>query len=109
MATLLVVDLPALLDSSQAGAAAAKELEKAWVEAKARPEEERKALLTRLEARRDGLREQLLARARPVVAQLASEKKADAVLEKGAVLWSAAEDITQAVITRVDAGGPLKG
>jgi Skp family chaperone for outer membrane proteins len=109
MATLLVVDLPALLDTSKVGADAARELEKAWNEAKSKPEEERRELLAKLQARRDGLREQLLARAKPLVAQLAKEKKADAVLEKGAVLWSTAEDITQALIARVDAGGPLKG
>lgn len=109
MSTLLVVDLPTLLDTSKVGADAAKELEKAWVEAKSKPEDERRELLSKLQARRDGLRDQLLARARPVVEQLAKEKKADAVLEKSAVLWSHAEDITQAVIARVDAGGPLKG
>ena len=45
MATLLVVDLTALLDTSKVGAEAAKGLEKTWNEAKGLPDEERQALL----------------------------------------------------------------
>ena len=108
MATLLVVDLTALLDTSKVGAEAAKGLEKTWNDAKKLPDEERQALLAKLQAQRDQLREALFARARPIVAELAKEKKADAVLDKSAVLWGKADDITKALIKKVDAGGPLK-
>ena len=45
MATLLVVDLAALLDTSKVGAEAAKGLEKTWNDAKKLPDEERQKLL----------------------------------------------------------------
>ena len=108
MATLLVVDLTALLDSSKVGAEAAKGLEKTWNEAKKLPEEQRQELLGKLQQQRDGLREALFARARPLLAEMAKEKKADAVLDKSAVLWGKGDDVTKALIKKVDAGGPLK-
>jgi len=108
MATILVVDLTALLDSSKVGAEAAKGLEKTWKEAAKLPDEEKQKLLIKLQAQRDGLREALFSRARPLLAELAKEKKADLVLEKSAVLWGGAEDVTKALIKKVDAAGPLK-
>ena len=108
MATLLVVDLTALLDSSKVGAEAAKGLEKTWNEAKKLPDEERQALLGKLQNQRDALREALFARARPLLAEIAKEKKADAVLDKSAVLWGKGDDVTKALIKKGDAGGPLK-
>jgi len=106
---LLVLDLAAVLDTSKVGADAAKSLEKRWGEAKALPEDKQKKLLAELEQKRAALRKQLLDRARPAVAELAKKKGAAAVLEKGAVLWTEAEDITAQVIARVDAAGALKG
>ncbi len=107
MATLLVVDLAALLDTSKVGAEAAKGLEKTWNDAKKLPDEERQELLGKLQSQRDTLREALFARARPLLAEMAKEKKADAVLDKSAVLWGKGDDITKALIKKVDAGGPL--
>ena len=108
MATLLVVDLAALLDSSKVGAEAAKGLEKTWNAAAKLPEEERQALLAKLQSQRDALREALFARARPLLAEIAKEKKADAVLDKSAVLWGKGDDVTKTLIKKVDAAGPLK-
>jgi Skp family chaperone for outer membrane proteins len=109
MSTFLVVDLTALLDSSTVGAEAAKGLEKTWKDSQKLPDDEKAQLLAKLQAQRDGLREALFARARPLLAELAKEKKADLVLDKSAVLWAAkAEDVTKALIKKVDAGGPLK-
>lgn len=108
MSTFLVVDLTALLDTSTVGAEAAKGLEKTWKDAQKKPEAERQELLAKLQGQRDGLREALFARARPLIAELAKEKKADAVFDKSAMLWGAAEDVTRALIKKVDAGGPLK-
>lgn len=108
MATVLVVDLTALLDTSKVGAEAAKGLEKAWKESEKQPEAERAKLLTKLQKQRDGLREALFARARPLLAELAKEKGADLVLDRSAVLWGTTEDVTKALIKKVDAGGPLK-
>ena len=108
MSTLLIVDLAALLDTSKVGAEAAKGLEKTWNDAKQLPDEERQALLGKLQGQRDALREALFARARPLLAELAKEKKADAVLDKSAVLWGKGEDVTKALMKKVDAGGPLK-
>lgn len=108
MATLLVVDLTALLDSSKVGAEAAKGLEKTWNEAKKLPEEQRQELLSKLQNQRDALREALFARARPLLAEIAKAKKADVVLDKSAVLWGTGDDVTKALIKKVDAGGPLK-
>lgn len=109
MATVLVVDLTAVLDTSKVGADATKALEKSWNEASKLPDAEKQKVLAKLQAQRDALGEALLARARPALAELAKEKKADLVLEKTAVLWSsAAEDVTKQLIKKVDAGGPLK-
>jgi Skp family chaperone for outer membrane proteins len=108
MATLLVVDLTALLDDSKVGAEAAKALEKTWAESKKLPEEERQKLLEKLQSQRDSLRAALFARARPILAEIAKEKKAEAVLDKSAVLWGGGEDVTKALIKKVDAAGPLK-
>ena len=106
--TLLTLDLRALLDTTKVGAEAAKALEKQWNDAKPADDAAKTKLLRDLETKRDALRTQLLARAKPVVAELAKAKKAQAVLEKSIVVWTEAEDITAAVIAKVDAGGPLK-
>jgi Skp family chaperone for outer membrane proteins len=108
MSTLMTVDLTAVLDTSTVGAEAAKLLERLWAEARTQPEDKRRELLKQLEARRDGLRQQLLDRARPIIAELARQKGATMVVEKSAVLFSSGEDLTQALIARVDAAGPLK-
>lgn len=108
MPTLLVVDLAALLDTSKVGAEAAKGLEKTWNDAKKLPDDERQKLLSKLQSQRDVLREALFARARPLLEEIAKEKKADAVLEKSAVLWVKGDDVTKALIKKIDAGGPLK-
>ena len=107
MTVVLVVDLTAVLDTSQVGKDATAALQKKWKDAEKKPEAEREALLNDLRRQRDGLREALLKRARPVVEALAKEKKATLVLERTAVLWGATEDVTPLVIKRVDAGGPL--
>lgn len=109
MATIALLDTPQLLDKSKVGLEAAKGLEKTWAEAKAQPEDKKRELLNQLEQKRNALRKQLMDRATPIIAELAKAKKLDAVLEKGAVIWSNAEDLTDAVIAKVDAGGPLKG
>jgi len=110
MPDLLLIDLPALLDTSKVGQDAAKTLEKTWNDAKKEPESKRKELLTQLQAKRDQLRTALLQRARPIIAAQAKKKSAKVVLEKGTAVWAdpAVEDITHAVIKEVDAGGPLK-
>lgn len=107
MSSILIIDVTALLDTSKVGAAAAKQLEKAWDDAKRQPEDKKQALLAQLTAKRDGLRKQLIDRARPIVAELAKQKGALAVLERSAVVWSQGEDITATVIAKVDAAGPL--
>ncbi len=109
MTTHLVVDLAAVLDKSKVGAEAAKSLEKAWAEAKSQSDDKKRKLLDELEKKRAGLRRALLDRVRPAVAELAKKKGAQVVLEKGAVLWTDADDITAEVIARVDEKGPLKG
>ena len=106
--TLLTLDLRSLLDSCKVGIEAAKGLEKAWSDAKPADDAARQKLLQELEGKRDSLRTLLLARAKPVIAELAQKKGAAAVLEKGTVLWTQSEDITDQVIAKVDAGGPLK-
>jgi Skp family chaperone for outer membrane proteins len=106
--TLLTLDLRSLLDSCKVGIEAAKGLEKAWNEAKPADDAAKTKLLRELESKRDTLRTALLARAKPVIAELAKKKGAAAVLEKGTVLWSESEDITAQVAAKVDAGGPLK-
>lgn len=109
MATVLVVDLTALLDTSKVGIEAAKTLEKEWQAAQHQSDTERAELLRKLQARRDILREALFSRARPLVAALGKEKKADLVVDRSAILWAAsAEDVTKVLIDRVDAAGPLK-
>ncbi len=106
--TLLTLDLRFLLDSCKVGLEAAKGLEKAWNEAKPADDAAKQALLRELEGKRDGLRGLLLARAKPVIAELAKKKGAAAVLEKSVVIWGESEDITAQVIAKVDAAGPLK-
>lgn len=109
MPDMLIIDVQALLDTSKAGADAAKALRREWDEAKALPEDRQRTLLAQLEERRDNLRKALLTRARPVLAEVAKKKGARVVLEKGAVLWSGeqVEDVTATVIQQVDALGPL--
>lgn len=106
--TLLIIDLRGLLDSCKVGIEASKGLEKAWSEAAPTDPAAKQKLLTELESRRDKLRAALLTRARPFIAELAKKKGAAAVLEKGAVVWTEAEDITAQIVSKVDAGGPLK-
>lgn len=108
MAIIGILDTTLLLDSSKVGADAAKALEKTWNEAKSQPEDKKRELLAQLEQKRSNLRQQVIDRARPVVIELAKLKKLEAVLEKGAVVWSTAEDLTKDVIAKVDAQGPLK-
>ena len=47
-------------------------------------------------------------RAPPLLAEFATEKKADAELDKSAELWGNGDDVTKALIKKVDAEGPLK-
>ena len=108
MAIIGILDTTLLLDSSKVGADAAKALEKTWNEAKTQPDDKKRELLAQLEQKRSNLRQQVIDRARPVVIELAKQKKLEAVLEKGAVVWSTAEDLTKDVIAKVDAQGPLK-
>ena len=108
MGPLLVIDFVALLDRSIAGSDATKALERQWKDAAAQPDEKKRELLGQLEVKRDSLRKQLLDRARPVIAELAKKKGAVVVLERSAVAWAEAEDITALVSARVDALGPLK-
>jgi len=75
---LLTLDLRNLLDTCKVGSEAAKSLEKAWNETKPADDAAKTRLLRELEGKRDGLRTQLLARAKA--------KKASAVLEMGTVL-----------------------
>jgi len=107
MTTILTVDVVGLLDQSKVGADAARSLEKAWNEAKGQPEEKRNELLAQLQAKRDGLRQRLFERAKPIMAEVARQKGAIAVLDKSVVAWSPGEDITALIIAKVDAGGPL--
>lgn len=109
MATIGIIDTAQLLDSSKVGADAAKALEKTWAEAKSQPDDKKREVLAQLEQKRASLRQQVIDRAKPVIAELAKQKKLDVVLEKGAVVWSTGEDLTKEVIAKVDAGGPLKG
>jgi Skp family chaperone for outer membrane proteins len=102
-----ILDTTLLLDASKVGADAAKALETTWNEAKAQPEDKKRELLAQLEQKRANLRQQVIDRAKPVVIELAKQKKLEAVLEKGAVVWSTAEDLTRDVIAKVDAQGPL--
>lgn len=110
MPDILILDVPSLLDTSKVGAEAAKSLEKTWTEAKSKPEATQKQVLTELARRRDDLRTALLARARPLLGELAKKKGAKLVLEKGAVIWAdpSVEDVTAQIIAKVDALGPLK-
>ena len=106
--TLLTLDLRNLLDTCKVGIEAAKGLEKAWSDAKPANDAAKQKLLRDLEGKRDKLRGLLLARAKPVISELAKKKGATAVIDKNAVVWTEAEDITALVIAKVDAGGPLK-
>lgn len=108
MATIGILDTAQLLDSSKVGAEAAKSLEKTWNDAKSQPDEKKREVLAQLEQRRIALRQALMDRARPIVAELAKKKGLEVVLEKGAVVWSTGEDLTKEVIAKVDSGGPLK-
>lgn len=106
--SLLTIDTAQLLDSSTAGSAAAKVLTDRWEAAASKSAAEKQALLAELQVLRDSLRRQLLERAQPVIAEIAKKKKATAVLDKAAVVFGTLEDITDAVMARVDAQGPLK-
>lgn len=128
----LVVDMQRVLDESQVGKDAAAALEG---QMKAAQEEFRKLgekakaatgadktkaeqattqfeakALGDLDTRRRELREELVARARPIMAGLAMKEGAKLVLERSAVIiFDSNGDITNEVITKVDAAGPLKG
>ncbi|MBM4379741.1 MAG: hypothetical protein FJ086_10640 [Deltaproteobacteria bacterium] len=95
----LVVDMKAVLDRSRAGKDGAARLAAEWERCKGLPDGA---------ARLDGLRAQLcaplIARAGEVVRKLATERKAAAVFERGAVLLCPPERVvTEAVISAVDA------
>ena len=107
MDAIFTVDLIALLDKSRIGAEAAKSLEKAWAEAQAQPEAKRQELLAQLQSKRDALRQKLIDRTRPIIAELGKAKGALAVLEKGSVAWSSGGDLTAEVMAKLDASGPL--
>lgn len=108
--TFLVVDVPAVLDQSKVGAEAAKALSTEWEKSKSESAEKQREALSKLQQKRDELRAALLKRAKPILAELAKQKSARAVLERGAVLWAdeKIEDVTAQVIAKLDAGGPLK-
>ncbi|MBI3182731.1 MAG: OmpH family outer membrane protein [Myxococcales bacterium] len=108
--TLLQLDLASLLDASKVGRDAARALENEWSITEGMPEDRRGEVLANLREKRDALRSALLARAGPIVAELAKKRGASAVLERGSLVWAAekVEDITAAVIKEVDAQGPLK-
>jgi len=62
-----------------------------------------------LEARRKEMRDELVARARPIMSGLAMSQGAKLVLERTAVIiFDPNGDVTADVIARVDAQGPLK-
>jgi Skp family chaperone for outer membrane proteins len=107
MDAIFTVDLIALLDKSRIGADAAKALEKAWGEAHAHSDAKRKELLEQLQGKRDALRQKLIDRARPIIAELGKVKGALAVLEKGSVAWTSGGDLTDEVMAKLDASGPL--
>jgi Skp family chaperone for outer membrane proteins len=108
MSAVLVVDLAALLDTSKVGIEATKDLEKQWEAAKKLNDAERPVQFAKIQAKRDALRDALLARAKPLVADLARDKKADLVLDRSAVLWGKTEDVTAVLIAKVDALGAIK-
>ena len=110
MADLLLVDWVAVLDGSTVGQRAAQALASIWAQAADKPDAERQKLQEQLEGRRERLRQELLARAHPVLSALAKQRKAKLVLEKNQVAWAdpSVEDITALVIAEVDRAGPLK-
>ncbi len=105
--TLLTIDTARLLDESQVGVAAANVLARRWSDASAKPEAEREKLLLALQTERDQLRERLLSRARPLIEAHARKRKASAVFERNAVVFSTLDDITAQIISEVDALGSL--
>ena len=104
---LLTVDLRSLLDSCKVGIEATRGLEHTWDHSSTADDTAKAKLLRDLERKRDGLRELLLARAKPAISDLAKKRGAIAVLEKSVVLWTEAEDITALIMAAVDEGGPL--
>ena len=102
MALILVIDVPQVLDTSKAGREATKQLEGLWKEGEKKPEAEQQKHLEVVQQQRDSLRNALLARMAPIVESIAKDKKADAVIEKVAVIWTSGEDITAEVISRLD-------
>lgn len=107
MPDLLTLDSKAVLDQSEVGKTAAAELEQRWSKVNPKDDAARSLALQELEQKRFLLRRALLERARPIIESLAKKKKARWVMETQAVLWGDREDITKAVISEVDAQGPL--
>jgi len=110
MGDVLLVDWIAVLDGSGVGKKAAEELTSLWTAASGQTDAAKEQLHEQLQRRRDRLRDELVARAKPLLASLAKQKKAKLVLEKSQVAWADAtvEDVTPALIAEVDRGGPLK-
>lgn len=126
----LVIDMRRLLDESAVGSAAAEALAARFDAARAQhagmKEQARRVsgaaqaklleeatsfeeeVTQQLEDERERLREQLLARANPIIRRLATERGAGLVLERAAVvMFDASTDITAVVVEEVDAEGPL--
>ena len=132
MATgFVVVDMRALLDDSRVGREAARTLEQRWTDsvakaqsmrekAKAAPGTQKTALMEQvqkfereteqaLEEARNTLRREVLARAQPFEKEAAQARGVTAVLDRASVvLCEKADDLTDEVIDRIDALGPLK-
>jgi Skp family chaperone for outer membrane proteins len=110
MADVLVVDMVAVLDRSAVGKRATDELSSLWRQVATQPEAAQAPAREQLERRREGLRQELLARVGPEVAALAKARKAKLVLERSQVIWADAsvEDVTAEVMAGVDRAGPLK-
>ena len=130
MQEFLVVDMRAILDLSQAGREGAGVLEKQWNEAAAKAQGIReqaktaagpaqKAIMEQLqnlekdttagiEKKREELRAKVLERAQAVMRPIVESRGAKLVLDRGGIIWCSPEnDITQDVIAKVDAMGPI--
>ncbi len=124
MPAVLVVDLNRVLDESALGKGGAAALaaryatlkeqhdklqqkgasEKGKAAAAAAAAEFERGAQQELERERARLREDVLARTRPIVAALLTEKKAEVVVDAAAVLASVAGvDVTDVVVARLDA------
>ena len=112
---ILVLDMRRILDDSNAGRAAAQQLQARVLAARAEVEAAAKAgklddaraleakLGSTLDALRNELRDQVSARAQPIVQRLTRERQAQMVLERSAVLaCDPALDITDIVMAEID-------